>query len=91
MSKRLSIVTRRSYPFEIGDNTVKLLSRSLRFQPASYRWALIWQRPTAVVIRQQDGEQQTLPIEDITRRTQVMILTIGLLVSLLIWLGLRKR
>lgn len=91
MSKRLSIVTKRSYPFEVGDTTVKLLSRSLRFQPASYRWALIWQRPKAIVVRQQDGEQQILPIHDITRRTQVIILAMGLLVSLLIWLGLRKR
>ncbi len=91
MSKRLSIVTKRSYPFEVGDATVKLLSRSLRFQPASYRWALIWQRPKAVVVRKQNGDQEILPIRNVTRRAQLIIIGLGLLVSLLIWLGLRKR
>jgi len=91
MSKRLSIVTKRSYPFEVGNATVKLLSRSLRFQPASYRWALIWQRPKAVVVRKQNGDQEILPIRNVTRRAQLIIIGLGLLVSLLIWLGLRKR
>lgn len=59
-------------------------------QPPGYRWALSWQRPKAVVVEESNGNQVILPVEDHTRRIQVILVGLGLLGSLLIWLAFRE-
>jgi hypothetical protein len=58
------------------------------------RWppaVLIWNRPAAVLVKKDDGEEQVIPIVDITRRWQVGLLGGALVAALFIWLEMRKQ
>ena len=59
------------------------ISRVLAIRVGKWN-GLVWNRPVAVLVTGVDGQQQTLPVLDRTRRLQVLILTTGLAASLLI-------
>ena len=82
------IITRatdRTPAQRIGRTDVSLESRSWRARlPFG---GLVWNRPAAVIVRQ-DGVERRLPIVDVTRRRQVALLAAGLLCLLAgLWLG----
>ncbi len=66
-------------------------SRSLVFRSPWWPAILIWNRPAAVLVKKNDGQEQVIPIIDVTRRWQVAILGGALLGGLLISLGMRNR
>jgi hypothetical protein len=66
-------------------------SRSLIFRNPWRRGILIWNRPAAVLVEKDDGQEKVIPIIDVTRRWQVALLGGALVSGLLISLGLRKR
>jgi hypothetical protein len=66
-------------------------SRSRVFRSPWQHAVLIWNRPAAVLVKKDDGEEQVLPIPDITRRWQVGLLGGALVGALIIGLGMRKR
>jgi hypothetical protein len=66
-------------------------SRSRVFRCRWPRAVLIWNRPAAVLVKKGDGEEQVIPIVDVTRRWQVGLLGGSLVAALFIWLGMRKR
>ena len=51
---------------------------------------LIWNRPAGVLVQHSNGEEEVLPIRDVTREMQIKLLLFGLLGSLIIWLGYKK-
>ena len=73
-----------------GNYEIIPLAKRTCLQAPTYRWFLSWQRPKAVVVEIPGGHQELLPIKDVTRRAQVILMGIGLLGSLLIWLVFRK-
>jgi hypothetical protein len=66
-------------------------SRSRVFRCPWRHAVFIWNRPAAVLVKKDGGEEQVLPIPDITRRWQVGLLGGALVGVLIIWLRLRKR
>ncbi len=66
-------------------------SRSLIFRSPWRHAILIWNRPAAVLVKKDDGQDKVIPIVDVTRRWQVAMFGGVLLSALLIGLGLRKR
>jgi hypothetical protein len=74
----------------VGDMRIVPLARSVRIQPGRLPFGLIWNRPLAVAWRSADGQQHMLPIRDVTRGRQLMLLGLGLAASLLIWLMFRN-
>ena len=86
----VQIKTRAGDPVSVGDTEIVPLARSLCIQPPGFPGGLIWNRPSAVIVRTADGQERMLPVPDVTRQKQLRLLGIGLFGSLLIWLVLRR-
>lgn len=78
-------------PVQINDFHLIPIEKSTRIQPPGMWGALIWRRPSAVVIQHSDGSQKVIEIQDTTRQAQLTLLGIGLLGSFLIWFFNRDR
>lgn len=79
---------RRSILLEAG---LYHFSRSLIFRHPWRPAILIVNRPAAVLVKKDDGQEQVIPIVDVTRRWQVALFGGALLSVLLIGLGMRKQ
>jgi hypothetical protein len=78
-------------PIRIGRDRVITLTRSIRAHLFGLRGGLVWNRPIAVMIIEEDGTECVLPIRDTTRKFQILLLAAGFVGSLLIWGFLRRR
>jgi len=70
----------------IGDLKIIPLARSLRIHLPGLPGGLIWNRPVAVIAQTPDGQEQVLPIHDITRQVQLGILGIMTGILCIVWL-----
>ncbi len=75
----------------IDGSTIVPIARSVYIRLPLLHGGVIWNRPIAVLVRHNDGTEYTLPVHDVTRRLQVLTLTIGMLGALLFWLVRRSR
>jgi len=75
----------------INGSTIVPIARSVHIRLPWVPGGIIWNRPVAVLVRHSDGTEYTLPVHDVTRRLQVLILTAGALGALLLWLLHRGR
>ena len=76
-------------PIRVGRDHVVTLARSIRAHMFGLRGGLVWNRPHAVMIIDEDGTERVLPIRDVTRRSQILLLGAGVVGSLLVWGFLR--
>lgn len=91
MGKKLIVQqTSAGEPVEIGNLTLYPVARSYRINMPAVRGGLIWNRPMAVIVEEQDGARQVLPIVDQTRQLQIAILIAGFIGTLLTWILFRK-
>jgi hypothetical protein len=85
MSPLVAIETRAGEPIQAGNRTLIPFARSLRFQLPGRPGGLIWTCPASLLVKDSDGQEQVLPIPDITRRIQLGLL--GLCLGmLLMWI-----
>lgn len=66
-------------------------SRSLIIRSPWLPGILIWNRPAAVLVKKDDGQEQVIPVIDVTRRWQVALFAGALISVLLFSLGMRKQ
>ena len=66
-------------------------SHSRVFRSQWSRAVLIWNRPAAVLVKKDGGEEQVIPIIDVTRRWQAGLIGGAFIAVLFLWLGMRKR
>jgi hypothetical protein len=78
-------------PIQVGDQQVIPVARSLCLIFPGKTGGLIWNRPSAVKVRQATGAETVLPVVDVTRQAVITILAGGFLASLLIWLLFRNH
>ena len=78
-------------PIAVDDMEIVPIARSVRIQVPGSHGGLIWNRPVAVAFRTADGREFELPVHDVTRRWQILLLGMGLIGALLIWVVLRKE
>lgn len=91
MGKKLIVQqTSAGEPVEIGNLTLYPVARSYRINMPAVRGGLIWNRPMAVIVEEQDGARQVLPIVDQTRQLQITILIAGIIGTLLTWILFRN-
>lgn len=77
-------------PFLVGGVNIIPFAQSLHVRNPFWRYSgLIWNRPSSVMVVTSDGQEQVLPVHDITRRLQLSLLAAGVLSSLLIGLLFR--
>lgn len=84
-----SIETKAGKPVMVGGTRVIPFARVLRIQFPGVQGGFIWNRPVSVLATTPDGEEQVLPIPDVTRDAQLKILGAGLVGSILIGLIFR--
>jgi hypothetical protein len=74
-------------PIELNGLDVIPISKSLRIQPKGIPVGLRWERPVGVLVKAEAGEEQVLPIEDVTRKAQIAVF----LFAAAAWLFARSR
>ncbi len=90
--KILNLETQTGQPYYAGETKITPVSRSVRLQLPFVPGGLIWNRPVAVRVEPPGQPEETLPIQDLTRILQVLILGLGFLgglFSLIAW-SIRK-
>ena len=89
----VDVETTAGAPISVGDQEIVPIARAVRVQVqmAGLHAGLIWNRPVAVAVRTADGQEFELPVHDVTRRVQLLVLAAGIIGSLLVWLALHRR
>jgi len=63
----LRIETFTTQPLRVQDAELRLRSQVVQLRLPMVHGGLIWNRPVAVLVRMPDGQEQTLPVRDVTR------------------------
>jgi hypothetical protein len=82
--------TLSSQPIAVGDLKITVRSRALQVRFPGASGGLIWNRPIAVSVYKPDGRIEHLPVRDVTRLVQVLLVA-GLVCSLFLLNARRKR
>lgn len=77
-------------PVDIGDLNLYPISRAYRINFPGANGGISWNRPLGVIVEDQQGNRQVLPVKDVTRRYQISILSAGFLATLFTWLVLKR-
>jgi hypothetical protein len=78
-------------PIELDDTLIVPVEKSSRIQPPGMWGLLLWRRPVSVIVQHTNGSEEIIPVQDATRRAQLLLIGIGLVGSILIWLLNRNR
>lgn len=77
-------------PIFAGNVKIIPFARVLRLRnPWWVNWGLVWNRPVSVLVVRADGQEQVLPVRDLTRWIQISLLAAGFLGPALAWIVLR--
>ncbi len=87
----LRLKTRPGEPVYAGDHLLIPVARAVTIHSPRVPAGLAWSRPVAVRVLPPEGQEQWLPITDVTRVAQLALLGMGLAGSLLIWLASRRE
>ena len=91
MAKKILIQeTSAGEPVQVNNLTVYPVARSYRINMPGARVGVVWNRPLAVIVEDNQGTRQVLTVIDRTRRLQIAILGAGLVITLLTWLIFRN-
>jgi hypothetical protein len=85
------IETREGAPIRSGDAEVVLRSRVVQLRLPFANGGIIWNRPLAVSIRRPGAPDYSLPVRDVTRLLQLVLLALGLGGALLLRVAARAR
>jgi hypothetical protein len=86
----LELENRAGSPILAGGTRLIPISRALILKFPGMRGGVIWSRPVSVVARFADGQEQVIPIRDVTRRAQLALYGGALIGVLLTWLVRRQ-
>ena len=87
----LTLETRTAEPIQAGKRRLTPISSLLQVTFPGWQGGLVWNRPTAVLVTEADGKETLLPVRDITRLIQILVLSAGVLGAGLIWLAYRTH
>lgn len=60
--------TRSGESFRVGGRQITLFSKALTIRLPGMHAGLIWNRPSALLVTSEDGQEQVFPVVDITRQ-----------------------
>ena len=69
----LRTMTHYGNPIEVGGYNLIPISKSVQIRPRSIPAGLRWERPVGVLVRNIEGQEQVLPIQDVTRKVQAAV------------------
>ena len=77
-------------PVIAGETRIIPISRALVLKFPGLKGGIIWNRPVSIVAQTADGQEQVLPVRDVTRQVQLALYGGALLGTLLMWLASRQ-
>jgi hypothetical protein len=86
----IHVENRAGSVIQAGDHQIMPISQAIRLQLPGLPGGLIWNRPVSVVVTHPDGQEQVLPVRDVTRIAQFTILGMAVVGSFLFWRASRK-
>ena len=87
----LRIETLSGQPMMVEDMQVYVRSQVVQLRLPNANGGLIWNRPVSVVVRRPDGQEQVLPVPDVTRLTVLALLMLSFVGTFLLVLFRRKN
>ena len=78
------IETRNGRPLRVKGAQVHVRSQVVQLRLPIAHGGLIWNRPVSVVVRTPDGQEQILPIPDVTRSAVLALLVLSLVSTFLL-------
>ena len=86
----LRVETLTGQPIKVKDTQLRVRSQVVQLRLPVISGGLIWNRPVAVLVHTPDGQQQILPIPDVTR--SVMLMLAGLcFASMVLFIRYRRK
>ena len=90
LTSLLRIETFTGQPVKFKDTQLRLQSQVLQLRFPFLSGGLTWHRPIAVIMHTADGQDEVLPIRDVTRRAILVLLMFSLAGMFLLTLFRRK-
>ena len=90
MPAAFRIQTLTGKPVIVNSIELRVRSQVIQLRFPFIHGGLIWNRPVAVLVRTADGQDQILPVSDVTRTVVLMLLLFSLAGTLLLRLFQRK-
>jgi hypothetical protein len=87
MGKLVRLETRAGEPIQLSTGKIIPFSKVLYIQIPGLWGGVLWERPASVLVIQDDGEEEIIPIQDVSR--YVVLGLIGAIA--LLWLFTRKK
>ncbi len=87
----IEMLSKTGEPQRIGRLELTPMNQVLKIRFPGNHGGLIWNRPKAVVVRSDDGQEQILPVPDITRIAIWAMLAGGILGAIVMGLTFRRR
>jgi hypothetical protein len=78
-------------PIKVKDTQVRVRSQVVQLRFPLIHGGLIWNRPVSVLVRTAHGQDQVLPVPDVTRNALLMLFMLSLAGTFLFRLFQRKR
>ncbi len=75
--------TRMGEPFDSPGGRITPFSKALIIRFPWKRGGLVWNRPASVLVTGKDGQEQVIPVEDVTRKV-VWVLMGGILAGAIV-------
>lgn len=87
----IQLENRVGKPIKAGPYKIIPIEGSLQLQPPGMWAFLFWRKPSSIVVQHPDGSDQILEVPDITRQAQILLVSIALIFSSVVWLISKKR
>lgn len=84
MSRFVNIEVSGGDPISFGGTTLTTFVRTVSLRLPGLRGGLFWSKPVSVLVQDQDGQEQVVQVEDVTRQIQVALIGGSLLAVLLL-------
>jgi hypothetical protein len=86
----LRIETLTSQPVKVKDTQLRVRSQVLQLRFPFISGGLIWNRPVAVLVHAAEGQDQILPVPDVTRAATLALFVLSL-VSTFLFISFRRK
>jgi hypothetical protein len=71
-------------PIQFGSRRMVVRSHAIQLSLPFIKGGIVWNRPFALQVQEGDGQEQTLPVVDVTRIAQVLILAAGVMAAIFV-------
>lgn len=85
MSEFMNVEIQAGESVSIGEHTVTPFAQSVQIRFPGMG-GFIWNRPVSVLVQNKDGEEEVLPIIDVTRQALFGFIGLGLFTFALTWI-----